>query len=92
MYTAHRTESVKALNINLYYIPPGCTDLLHPLDIRVFGALKAKAWALFRNRYQSVPSPRVTLKEAVQNLLQAWKELDQQVTEEAWFLYDVNPE
>ena len=95
VYTAHRTESVKAiaqaLNINLYFIPPGCTDLLQPLDIRVFGALKAKARALFRNRYQGVPTPRVTSKEAVQNLIRAWEGLDQQVTEEAWFSYE-NPE
>ena len=44
---AHRMESVKekarALDIELVFVPPSCTDLVQPLDIKVFGALKSYA-------------------------------------------------
>ena len=40
VYAAHQTESVKqfaeGLNITLYFIPPGCTDLVQPLDVKVY--------------------------------------------------------
>ena len=92
VYAAHRTENVKeiarALNIHLYFIPPGCTDLVQPLDVKVFGALKAKARALFRMRYEGINSPRVTSKDAVQNLIRAWEGISHEVSEEAWFIYD----
>ena len=94
VYTAHRTDDVKAiakaLNIHLYYIPPGCTDLVQPLDVKVFGALKAKARALFRKRYEGTQSPHVTSKDAVQNLIRAWEGLSNEVAEEAWYVYDEN--
>ena len=92
VYKAHRTDNVKAiakaLNIHLYYIPPGCTDLVQPLDVKVFGALKAKARALFRKRYEAAQSPHVTSKDAVQNLIRAWEGISNGVTEEAWYVYD----
>lgn len=92
VYKAHRTDNVKAiakaLNIHLYYIPPGCTDLVQPLDVKVFGALKAKARALFRKRYEAAQSPHVTSKDAVQNLIRAWEGISNEVTEEAWYVYD----
>ena len=79
VYAAHRTESVKqfaeALNITLYFIPPGCTDLVQPLDVKVFGALKATAKFYFRQRYQGAASPKVTSKEAVENLIRAGESL-----------------
>ena len=97
VYAAHRTESVKqfaeALNITLYFIPPGCTDLVQPLDVKVFGALKATAKFYFRQRYQGVASPKVTSKEAVENLIRAWESLSHHLTEEAWNIYEEeNPE
>ena len=80
VYTADKTEVVKAiaqtLNINMYYIPPGCTYLLQPLDIRDSGAL-------LRNRYQGVPSPRVTSKETVQNLIELGKRLISKLPEKS---------
>ena len=33
----------KKLNIQLFYVPAGMTDIYQPCDVRVFGALKAKA-------------------------------------------------
>ena len=44
MYKAHRNKEVIQTahdnNIELLFVPPGMTDKLQPLDIRVFGALK----------------------------------------------------
>ena len=91
VYTAHRTASVKeiaeALHIHLYFIPPGCTDLLQPLDVKVFGSLKAKARALFRKRYQGQNTPKVTTRDAVENLIAAWESIGENTCEEAWCIY-----
>ena len=91
VYAAHRTDEVKeaaeALGIKLYYIPPGCTDLVQPLDVKVFGALKASARKLFRERYQNARTPKVTSKDAVQNLIRAWEGIGVQLSEEAWDIY-----
>lgn len=91
VYTAHRTELVKETaknnNIKLYFIPPGCTDLVQPLDVKVFGALKSTARKLFRERYHGVNAPRVTSKDAVQNLIRAWEGVSTQLIEEAWQIY-----
>ena len=92
VYSAHRTDTVKeianALNIHLYFIPPGCTDLLQPLDRKVFGALKSTARRLFRERYNGITSPKVSSVDAVQNLIKAWESISHQVSEEAWEIYE----
>ena len=89
---AHRTDAVKQraeeLGITLYFIPPGCTDLVQPLDVKVFGALKSTARKLFRERYNGVSSPKVTSRDAVQNLIRAWEGLSQNLYEDAWEVYD----
>lgn len=94
VYTAHRTDTVKetahSYNIHLHFIPPGCTDLVQPLDVKVFGALKSKARALFRERYNGVMCPRVTSRDAVQNLIKAWEGISTYIIEEAWEVYDIN--
>ena len=91
VYAAHKTEAVKeaanALNIKLHFIPPGCTDLLQPLDVKVFGALKSTARRLFRERYSGVKAPKVTSKDAVQNLIKAWEGLSMHIGEAAWDIY-----
>ena len=54
LYPAHMKPEIKelavSLNIKLYIIPAGATDLYQPLDRRVFGAMKAKARRLFKAR------------------------------------------
>ena len=93
VYAAHRTELVKETarnnNITLYFIPPGCTDLVQPLDVKVFGALKATARKLFRERYLGVACPKVTSKDAVQNLIKAWESVSNQLAEDAWDIYEI---
>ena len=39
-------------------------------------------------RYEGINSPRVTSKDAVQNLIRAWEGISHEVSEEAWFIYD----
>ena len=50
VHASHRTDDVKtlarSLGIHLWYIPPGCTDILQPLDRLCFGVLKATATSL----------------------------------------------
>ena len=86
LYAAHRTDAVKQraeeLGITLYFIPPGCTDLVQPLDVKVFGALKATARKLFRERYNGISSPKMTSRDAVQNLIMVWEGLSQNLNEE----------
>jgi hypothetical protein len=52
MFSAHRTAVTKAtaeaLGIQFVLIPPGCTDILQPLNRRIFGVLKAHARQLWR--------------------------------------------
>ena len=92
VYAAHRTDTVKqiaeALNIKLYFIPPGCTDLVQPLDVKVFGALKGTVKFYFRLRYQGVACQKVTSKDAVANLIRAWENLSHSLTEAAWHVYN----
>ena len=49
-YTAHKKESVReearASDIELVFVSLGCTDIVQPLDMKVFGALKSYARVL----------------------------------------------
>ena len=92
VYAAHRTERVKETaknnNIHLHFIPPGCTDLVQPLDVKVFGSLKATARKLFRERFGALSGRKVSSQDAVQNLIRAWEGIGINVTEEAWEIYE----
>jgi hypothetical protein len=87
-YAAHRDATVKEaasrLGINLYYVPAGGTDEFQPLDIKVFGALKATARKVWNQRYindSSVPQNKVA---AVQILLGCWEDLEPASINAAW--------
>lgn len=94
-YSVHRTHEVKdfakALNINLYFIPPGCTDALQPLDRRVFGSIKATAKAIFRMRGYG-DEMRRTMKMAVEDMIAAWESLKTHTIESAWSIYHSDDE
>jgi hypothetical protein len=55
-YAAHRSREVREIaetwEIQLVFIPPGCTNRLQPLDRRVFGVLKSHARQLWRKQYR----------------------------------------
>jgi hypothetical protein len=91
-YAAHRCQEVRTaasnLNIELIFIPPGCTDLLQPLDRRVFGVLKSKARRRWRSRYHSRVGGRATHAELIDDLLSSWHELTEDAIVSAWSVYD----
>ena len=88
LHASHKTESVKKLakelNIQLWYIPPGCTDLVQPLDVRCFGALKSTARRLWREQIAENPDKRFKKRDAVAILIAAWEHLSTETIEEAW--------
>jgi hypothetical protein len=101
LYAAHKTDRVKLealqLGITLYFIPPGCTDDLQPLDRRMFGVLKSKARNFFRDaayqqrienlRLGKIDDVKRTKQEAAQDMVRAWSELSNQVMVSAWKIY-----
>lgn len=92
LHASHRTDSVKTLarelNIKLWYIPPGCTDLVQPLDVRCFGTLKSTARRLWREQLARAPEKRFTKQDAVAILIAAWEHLGTDTIEEAWEIAD----
>ena len=88
LHSSHRTEEVKKLakelGIDLWFIPPGCTDQCQPLDRRCFGALKATARKLWREQMADEPNRKLTKKDAVAHLICAWEHLSKVVVDEAW--------
>ena len=91
VYKSHCDQRVKECceenNIELIYIPAGCTDAYQPLDIKVFGALKSKARGKWYATYCSNPNERLTKKQAARTLLQCWDELSQNSIEGGWEQY-----
>ena len=90
-YKTHKSEitiqTAIEQNIELIFIPPGCTDRLQPLDVRVFGALKASARGYWYSNYALCPSVNYTKKHAVGTLLICWHMLSEKVIDSAWSLY-----
>jgi len=90
-YRAHLTDEVKntadSLQIKLHYIPAGCTESLQPLDIKVFGALKAKARGYWYTHHAMKPREKHTKLSAVKTLLCCWDELNKSVISNAWAQY-----
>jgi hypothetical protein len=60
------------------------TDKLQPLDRVVFGALKSRARRLIRCRVKTDRGVPRTKIEAVEDMIQAWEELTEDVVPEGW--------
>jgi hypothetical protein len=90
-YSAHRAEAVRAAaaiwNIELLFIPPGCTDRLQPLDRKVFGVLKGYARQLWRQQYHVSHGGKTTRAKMASNLIEAWDRFAPHVIESAWSVY-----
>lgn len=89
-YSSHTSQKVKnkaaELNIQLYFIPSGLTDILQPLDLSIFAPLKSitnkkiKA-LLFGNQNRIIGMKNVVrfIQEAyeslsIDNLINAWEQ------------------
>jgi hypothetical protein len=79
---------VEDLNIEIHYIPVGATDVLQPLDRRVFGVLKGQARRLFHRRVSEDYLHRCTKSEACEDLMVAWAHLSREDLLRSWDLYD----
>ena len=90
-YASHRNEKAKEIarahNIFLQYIPAGATDEYQPLDIRVFGALKAMARKSWYQVLYDNPEIVPTRSKAAFIMAQCWNSLSDEVIESAWALY-----
>jgi hypothetical protein len=87
LHKSHNTEHVKyvagTLDIVLHWIPASRTGKYQPLDVGVFGVLKAGAKRLFRKR-QDVKRTKL---HAVEDLLWVWDQLSPDTIRESWDLY-----
>lgn len=90
-FSAHRTPVVRAAadhwNIQLVFIPPGCTDILQPLDRRVFGVLKAHARQLWRIHYHETQGTKTTRAMMAENLVISWARIMPHLIESAWDVF-----
>ena len=90
-HTSHRQKKIKnfakSLHIRLHYIPAGYTDELQPLDIRIFGALKAKARSAFFNLIYQDKNLKPDKGLAAKILVSCWKSLREELIESSWSLY-----
>ncbi len=91
LHSSHQKENVKKLaeelHIQLYYIPAGMTDLMQPCDIRVFGALKAKARSCWYRMIYTNKDYIPTKEDAARVLCSCWESLSEEVLDSAWIMY-----
>ena len=91
IHASHNNNMIKKiareLNINIHFIPAGFTDELQPLDIRVFGALKAKARSQWYKLLYQDKNLVATRALAAIILCTCWSQLEARVLDSAWSLY-----
>jgi hypothetical protein len=90
-YAAHRSPEVREIagvwEIQLVFIPPGCTDKLQPLDRRVFGVLKSYARRLWRKQYRESGCAKTTRSMMAGNPCEAWRRITVRLIQEAWDIH-----
>jgi hypothetical protein len=91
VYAAHRAPEViriaETYGWELVFIPPGCTDLLQPLDRRVFGVLKAYSREQWRVFHHETCGAKMTRAQMAANLVAAWNKIRPEVIDSAWDIY-----
>jgi hypothetical protein len=93
LHSSHNNDNTKSwarnLNFILHFIPAGMTDKHQPLDIGVFGPLKAKARAFFRERKAADGQiqTQLTKREAAIDIMRAWTTLSNDVIAASWSQY-----
>jgi hypothetical protein len=87
-YSVHRSEEItryaERLAIRLWFIPPGHTDELQPLDRTVFGSMKAVFRCIFEEQRRQSPNDRITKWGAVQILMDIWNNLSTASIHQGW--------
>lgn len=89
--STHKGEEVnqkaQELNIELHYIPPGCTDILQPLDIRIFGVLKGVTAGRILKMVDNEPTEKIGMMRSVAILIDTWKSMPKSTITDAWSVY-----
>ena len=87
-YPTHKTfaEELKKNNcpIRFIFVPANSTDILQPLDRKVFGALKSKGRKKWNDTFISKSFKPPTLKESIENLNQSWDEITENLVKSSW--------
>jgi hypothetical protein len=90
-FAAHRApitrEAAERWQVQLVFVPPGCTDVLQPLDRRVFGVLKAHARQLWRTHYHDTHGTKTTRAMMTQNLVISWARITPDLIDSAWDVF-----
>ena len=90
-YSSHLKEEVRQkasnLKIQLHFIPAGTTDFMQPLDIKVFGCLKAAARHEWHVISTQDPKFKPNRCNAAKVLIKCYENLSDSVLEGAWELY-----
>ena len=88
VHASHRHQEVKDVAtrncINLAYVPAGQTSLWQPLDVRVFGALKAHAQSLLDAECVGRSLSEMNMVDALLILVRAWDELPSETIIAGW--------
>ncbi|OHT02603.1 hypothetical protein TRFO_25776 [Tritrichomonas foetus] len=86
VYKAHRTEKVmnkaKSMNIVLIFVPGNGTHIYQPLDIAVYGILKAILRKKFRIYWKK--NNRIEYNDACKLFIEAWNEIPQITIKKSW--------
>jgi hypothetical protein len=80
-------EIAQLWEIQLVFIPPGCTDKLQPLDRRILGVLKSYARQLWRKQYRESRSVKTIRSMMAANSCKAWGRITAGLIQEAWDIY-----
>jgi hypothetical protein len=92
LFSAHRTSLTRAaaevLGIQVVFIPSGCTDILQPLDRRVFGVLREHARQLLQIQYHAMHSAKTSLIQMAENLIVSWDRIIPDLINRGWDLYE----
>lgn len=88
LHVSHRNQTVKDTAakhcVNLAYVPAGQTSVWQPLDVRVFGALKAHAMSLLDAQCAIRSLHELDMVDALLILAQAWDDLTPDVIRAGW--------
>jgi hypothetical protein len=90
-FSAHRSPITRSIadlvNIQLVLIPPGCTDVLQPLDRYVLGVLKGHAQQLWRTYYHETHGAKTPRAMMAGNLLRSWDRITPDLIDQAWEIF-----
>ena len=88
LHVSHRNQTVRdtaaAQCVNLAYVPAGLTSVWQPLDVRVFGSLKAHAMSLLDAQCAIRSLSELDMTDALLILAQAWDDLTPEVIRAGW--------